>query len=148
MRTLPFGAILIAVLLAGTTAEAMAARLQQKQVFDEQVRKCVLIADGTVRAYLPALIRQGAKGPLATACKKGLEVEVIVGNDSKPPVFGGGGGRGGAGPAGPQGPDGAAGPQGPDGAAGPQGPQGPAGEPGFPGPDGEQGPPGEPGTPG
>lgn len=154
MRTLPLCATTVAALLAGTTAAATAAALHQHQVFDDYVRKCVLVADGTVRAYLPVLIRQGATGPLATPCKPGLEVEVIVGNDLKPPVFGGGSSRGGAGPTGPQGPDGAAGPQGPAGAAGPQGPDGASGGPGAPGdpgpsgptgPEGQQGPLGPPG---
>lgn len=141
MRTLPLCATTIAVLLAGTTAgSSLAAGLHQHQVFDEYVRKCVLVADGTVRAYLPGLIRQGVKGPLATPCKPEREVEVIIGNDLRPPRFGGGGGGGPAGLAGPQGPDGAPGPQGPDGAQGPDGGSGPPGPEGPPGPGGVNGP--------
>jgi len=141
MRTLPLSATTIAVLLAGATPAAMAAGLQQQQVFDEYVRKCVLVADGSVRAYLPMLIKRGAKGPLATPCRPELEVEVIVGNKRPPTASSSGSSsRGSVGPTGPQGPDGASGPQGPDGSAGPSGPAGPAGPEGPSGPAGPAGP--------
>lgn len=143
MRMLPLSATTIAVLLSGATPAAMAAGLHQHQVFDEYVRKCALVADGSVRAYLPMLIQRGAKGPLATPCRPELEVEVIVGNDKRPPTSGSGGsGSGSVGPTGPQGPDGAPGPQGSDGGTGPTGPGGPDG---GVGPTGPPGPPGEPG---
>lgn len=142
MRTLPLSATTIAVLLTGITPAAMAAGLHQHQLFDEYVRKCVLVADGSVRAYLPMLIQRGSKGPLATPCRPKLEVEVVFGNDRRPPTSGSGGnGNGSVGPTGPQGPDGASGPQGPDGSPGPTGPSGPDGA------DGPEGPPGPPGTP-
>jgi hypothetical protein len=140
MRTLPLSATTIAVLLTGITPAAMAAGVHQHQVFDEYVRKCVLVADGSVRAYLPMLIKRGAKGPLATPCRPKLEVEVVVGNDKRPPTSGSGGsGSGSVGPTGPKGLDGAPGPQGPDGASGPEGP---SGENGPAGPEGPPGPPG------
>ena len=140
MRTLPLSATTIAVLMAGITPAAMAAGVHQHQVFDEYVRKCVLVADGSVRAYLPMLIKRGAKGPLATPCRPKLEVEVVVGNDKRPPTSGSGGsGSGSVGPTGPKGLDGAPGPQGPDGASGPEGP---SGENGPAGPEGPPGPPG------
>lgn len=143
MRTLPLSATTIAVLMAGITPAAMAAGVHQHQVFDEYVRKCVLVADGSVRAYLPMLIRQGAKGPLATPCRPKLEVEVVLGNERRLPTSGSGGnGNGSVGPIGPQGLDGASGPQGPDGAPGPDGPYG---EGGASGPEGPPGPPGNPG---
>lgn len=140
MRTLPLSATTIAVLLTGITPAAMAAGVYQHQVFDEYVRKCVLVADGSVRAYLPMLIKRGAKGPPATPCRPKLEVEVVVGNDKRPPTSGSGGsGSGSVGPTGPKGLDGAPGPQGPDGASGPEGP---SGENGPAGPEGPPGPPG------
>lgn len=144
MRNLPLSATTIAALLAGTTGLSVAAGLQQNQVFDNYVRKCVSIADGSVRAYLPMLIQRGRTGPIATPCDPQTEVEVIVGNDQRRSSRSstGGGGNGQAGAAGPNGPDGAPGPTGPGGAPGPAGPSGPSG------PDGPAGPPGPAGSDG
>ncbi len=134
----------IVILLAGATSPAMAASVVKSPIFDQYVRECILIKDGSVRAYLPKLVRSGKTGPLATPCDPVTEIEIVFRDYNLLHSAGGGGGgsRGPAGPAGPPGNDGPVGPPGND------GPTGPAGPPGNEGPIGPPGPPGPPGIPG
>ena len=128
MHTLPLAAAALIAMLASTTNPAFAKSLEQNQVFDDLVRKCVSINDGSVRAFLPSLVAAGQVGALATPCDPGSEVEVILGNDQHPPGFGTGSSRKGAtGDAGAPGSEGSPGDYGPPGAPGPIGPTGPVG---------------------
>jgi len=140
----------IVILLAGATSPAMAASVVKSPVFDQYVRECILIKDGSVRAYIPKLVRSGKTGPLATPCDPATEIEIVFRDNNLLHSSGGGGGgsRGPAGPAGPPGNDGPAGPPGNDGPSGPAGPAGPAGPEGPTGPEGPQGPAGPQGPPG
>lgn len=141
----------IVILLAGATSPAMAASVVKSPIFDQYVRECILIKDGSVRAYIPKLVRSGKTGPLATPCNPATEIEIVFRDNNLLYSSGGGGGggsRGATGPAGPPGNDGPAGPPGNDGPAGPPGAEGPIGPPGLPGPPGSDGPPGPPGPPG
>lgn len=159
MRSLSLSTTSIAILLAGVTSPAMAQSVVKSPIFDQYVRECILIKDGSVRAYIPKLVRAGKTGPLATPCDPRDEIEIVF-RDYNNLVSGGssgGGSRGATGPAGPPGNDGAAGPPGsdgqpggpgPEGSPGPAGPPGNDGPPGDPGPEGPTGPPGPAGPPG
>ena len=131
----------IVILLAGATSPAMAASVVKSPIFDQYVRECILIKDGSVRAYIPKLVRSGKTGPLATPCDPATEIEIVFRDYNLLHSCGGGGGgsRGPAGPAGPPGNDGPAGPPGNNGPEGPIGPPGNAGPPGPPGPPGADG---------
>lgn len=138
MRHLALSATSIAVLLSGTTTPLMAKGVNDHQIFDQYVRECILIKDGSVRAYIPRLVRAGQTGPLATPCDPRTEIEIIF-RDDNPGLSSGGssggkGPKGDPGPTGPTGPSGPSGPSGPIGPTGPEGPTGPAGPPGPPGP--------------
>lgn len=155
MRNLSLSTTTMAIILAGVTSPAMAQSLVKSPIFDQYVRECILIRDGSVRAYIPKLVRAGKSGPLATPCDPRTEIEIIY-RDYNNLVSGGssgGGSRGPAGPAGPPGNDGPAGSPGNDGPVGPPGNDGPAGPPGDTGPvgpagpEGPMGPPGPPGPP-
>lgn len=104
MRYLPLSATTLAVLLAGTTSPVMAKSLNDNQIFSQYARLCILISDGSVRAYE---VGDGADGALATPCDPATEIEVIT----NPPRAGAQGEPGDAGPAGPQGPVGEPPPQ-------------------------------------
>lgn len=133
MHTHSLPAAALIAMLASTTNAAFAKSLEQNQVFDDLVRKCVSISDGSVRAFLPSLVAAGQVGALATPCDPGSEVEVILGNDQRPPGFGTGSSRKGAtGGAGAPGSEGPSGEDGPSGAPGPIGQTGPVGLPGSP----------------
>lgn len=138
----------IVILLAGATSPAMAASVVKSPIFDQYVRECILIKDGSVRAYIPKLVRSGKTGPLATPCNPATEIEIVFRDNNLLYSSGGGGGGGSRGPAGPAGPPGNDGPSGPPGTDGPEGPMGPPGNDGPVGPPGELGPAGPPGPPG
>lgn len=132
MKNLTLSATSVAVILAGTTGAVVAESGIKSPVFDQYVRECILIKDGSVRAYIPRLTRAGDNGALATPCDPRTEIEVIFRDYN--PAISTGGGRGAKGNTGPSGPPGAPGPVGPAGPEGPEGPQGPQG------PEGQSGP--------
>lgn len=102
MRNLPLSATTIALLLAGASSPAMAKGLTDNQIFSEYVRECILISDGSVRAYLPQMVEDGKTGALATPCNPDTEIEVIFNAPGRGPD----GSQGDPGPAGPMGPEG------------------------------------------
>ncbi len=62
MRTLSLSATTIAILLSGATSPVMAQQLVDSPIFDQYVRECILIKDGSVRAFVPRLVRNGGSG--------------------------------------------------------------------------------------
>lgn len=103
MRYLPLSATTVALLLVGTSGPALSEDMTE--TFSQYARQCILISDGSVRAYIPKLVRSGETGALATPCNPKTEVEVIF----RAPGSGPSGGKGDTGPAGPEGPRGPAG---------------------------------------
>lgn len=98
MRYLPLSATAVALLLAGT-ASPMAQSIKDGTILAQYVRLCVLVSDGSVRAYIPGKVLDGETGPLATPCNPATEVEIVMNAPGRGPT----GSRGPAGPAGPQG---------------------------------------------